>query len=62
LVPVARLQATSANPVRLNVDGGAIVLSYPLGASGAKLMTTLAHALKQKGKRCGLKKTCEGGG
>jgi len=46
----------------LNVNGGAIALGHPLGASGTKLMTTLVHALAQRGKRYGLQTMCEGGG
>ena len=61
-VPVAWLQATGADPARLNVNGGAIALGHPLGGSGAKLMTTLVHALKARGKRYGLQTMCEGGG
>jgi acetyl-CoA C-acetyltransferase len=44
------------------VNGGAIALGHPLGASGTKLMTTLVHALKKRGKRYGLQTMCEGGG
>ena len=47
---------------RLNVNGGAIALGHPLGASGTKLMTTLIHALRARGKRYGLQTMCEGGG
>jgi acetyl-CoA C-acetyltransferase len=61
-VPLAWLKATGADPERLNVNGGAIALGHPLGASGAKLMTTLVHALKARGKRWGLQTMCEGGG
>ena len=61
-VPVAWLQATGADPARLNVNGGAIALGHPLGGSGAKLMTTLVHALRASGKRYGLQTMCEGGG
>jgi len=61
-VPLAWLQVTGADPARLNVHGGAIALGHPLGASGTKLMTTLLHALKQRGKRYGLQTMCEGGG
>jgi acetyl-CoA C-acetyltransferase len=61
-VPLAWLQATGADPARLNVHGGAIALGHPLGASGAKLMTTLLHALKRRNKRYGLQTMCEGGG
>lgn len=61
-VPLAWLQTVGADPERLNVNGGAIALGHPLGASGAKLMTTLVHALQQRGKRYGLQTMCEGGG
>ena len=49
-------------PARLNVNGGAIALGHPLGASGAKLMATLVHALRARGLRYGLQTMCEGGG
>jgi acetyl-CoA C-acetyltransferase len=61
-VPLAWLAATRADPARLNVNGGAIALGHPLGASGAKLMTTLVHALHARGARYGLQTMCEGGG
>jgi acetyl-CoA C-acetyltransferase len=61
-VPLAWLQALDADPARLNVNGGAIALGHPLGASGTKLMTTLVHALAKRGKRYGLQTMCEGGG
>ena len=61
-VPLAWLAATGADPDRLNVNGGAIALGHPLGASGAKLMTTLVHALAARGARYGLQTMCEGGG
>ena len=61
-VPMAWLKATGADPSRLNVNGGAIALGHPLGGSGAKLMTTLVHALHARGKRYGLQTMCEGGG
>ena len=61
-VPLAWLQTLGADPARLNVNGGAIALGHPLGASGTKLMTTLVHALAQRGKRYGLQTMCEGGG
>jgi acetyl-CoA C-acetyltransferase len=61
-VPLAWLRETGANPERLNVNGGAIALGHPLGASGTKLMATLVHALKARGKRYGLQTMCEGGG
>jgi len=61
-VPLAWLQVTGADPERLNVNGGAIALGHPLGASGTKLMTTLVHALGKRNKRYGLQTMCEGGG
>jgi acetyl-CoA C-acetyltransferase len=61
-VPAAWLQVLGADPARLNVNGGAIALGHPLGASGTKLMTTLVHALHARGKRWGLQTMCEGGG
>ena len=50
------------DPERVNVNGGAIALGHPLGASGAKLMTTLLHELERTGGRYGLQTMCEGGG
>jgi acetyl-CoA C-acetyltransferase len=61
-VPLAWLQALGADPDRLNVNGGAIALGHPLGASGTKLMATLVHALRARKKRYGLQTMCEGGG
>lgn len=61
-VPLAWLKATGADHDKLNVNGGAIALGHPLGASGTKLMATLLNALKSRGKRYGLQTMCEGGG
>jgi len=61
-VPLAWLREIGADPERLNVHGGAIALGHPLGASGAKLMATLVHALRSRGGRLGLQTMCEGGG
>jgi len=61
-VPVAWRKHLGADGDRLNVNGGAIALGHPLGASGTKLMATLVHALKARGKRYGLQTMCEGGG
>ena len=61
-IPMAWLKAIGADPAKLNVHGGAIALGHPLGASGAKLMTTLLHGLRTHGKRYGLQTMCEGGG
>jgi len=61
-VPVAWLRQLDANPEKINVNGGAIALGHPLGGSGTKLMATLVHALKARGKKYGLQTMCEGGG
>ena len=61
-IPMAWLKHVGADPARLNVNGGAIALGHPLGASGTKLMTTLIHALRARGGRYGLQTMCEGGG
>ena len=61
-VPLAWLREIGADPDRLNVNGGAIALGHPLGASGAKLMATLVHALHARRARFGLQTMCEGGG
>ena len=61
-VPMAWLKHTGADPAKLNVNGGAIALGHPLGASGTKLMSTLVHALKARGLKYGLQTMCEGGG
>ena len=61
-IPMAWLKHTGADPEKLNVNGGAIALGHPLGATGTKLMTTLIYGLKARGKRWGLQTMCEGGG
>jgi acetyl-CoA C-acetyltransferase len=61
-VPLAWLQELDADPARLNLHGGAIALGHPLGGTGAKLMTTLVHALRTHNRRWGLQAMCEGGG
>jgi acetyl-CoA C-acetyltransferase len=59
-VPLAWLGHVGGDPERLNVNGGAIALGHPLGASGTKLMATLVHALRKRGGRYGLQTMCEG--
>ncbi|PBC64400.1 acetyl-CoA acetyltransferase [Streptomyces sp. Tue6028] len=61
-VVLAWLKETGADPDKVNVNGGAIALGHPLGATGAKLMTTLLHELERTGGRFGLQTMCEGGG
>jgi acetyl-CoA C-acetyltransferase len=53
---------TGADLAKVNVNGGAIALGHPLGATGARLMTTLVHELERTGGRYGLQTMCEGGG
>ncbi len=61
-VPLAWLAETGADPAKLNPNGGAIALGHPLGASGARLMTTLLYHMRDNGIRYGLQTMCEGGG
>jgi len=61
-VPLAWLAETGADPKALNPNGGAIALGHPLGASGARIMTTLVHHMRDNGIRYGLQTMCEGGG
>jgi acetyl-CoA acyltransferase len=69
MAPVASAWASVENGVpdelllnRINVNGGAIAIGHPLGASGARIMTTLVNALEQRGGRYGLQTMCGGGG
>ena len=61
-VAMAWLAETGYDHQRMNANGGAIALGHPLGASGAKLMTSLLHELERTGGRWGLQTMCEGGG
>lgn len=61
-VPMAWLKETGYPHEKTNVNGGAIALGHPLGATGAKLMTTLLHELERTNGRYGLQTMCEGGG
>ncbi|GAA2124401.1 acetyl-CoA C-acetyltransferase [Actinomadura napierensis] len=61
-VVLAWLKETGADPAKVNPNGGAIALGHPLGATGARLMTTLLHELERTGGRYGLQTMCEGGG
>ncbi|MGY1582428.1 acetyl-CoA C-acetyltransferase [Streptomyces sp. MN13] len=61
-VVLAWLKETGADPEKVNVNGGAIALGHPLGATGARLMTSLLHELERSGGRFGLQTMCEGGG
>jgi acetyl-CoA C-acetyltransferase len=61
-VVLAWQRETGADLAKVNVNGGAISLGHPLGATGARLMTTLLHELERTGGRFGLQTMCEGGG
>jgi acetyl-CoA acetyltransferase family protein len=61
-VPLAWLKETGADPEKLNVNGGAIAIGHPLGASGARLMNHLLHELERRDLRYGLETMCCGGG
>jgi acetyl-CoA C-acetyltransferase len=61
-VVLAWLKDSDADPAKVNVNGGAIALGHPLGATGARLMTTLLNELERTGGRYGLQTMCEGGG
>jgi acetyl-CoA C-acetyltransferase len=63
-VPVVQawMRELDADPARVNVNGGAVSLGHPIGATGARLMTTLLHELERTNQRWGLQTMCEGGG
>jgi acetyl-CoA C-acetyltransferase len=61
-VVLAWLAESKADPAKVNVNGGAIALGHPLGATGARLMTTLLNELERTDGRWGLQTMCEGGG
>ncbi len=61
-VVLAWQKETGADLAKVNVNGGAIALGHPLGATGTRLMTTLLHELERTGGRYGLQTMCEGGG
>lgn len=61
-VVLAWQRELGADLSKVNVNGGAVALGHPLGASGARLLTTLVHELERSGGRYGLQTMCEGGG
>ncbi len=61
-MPLAWLKELGADPAKMNVNGGAIALGHPLGASGARIMTTMLNELERIGGRYALQTMCEGGG
>jgi acetyl-CoA C-acetyltransferase len=56
------MKELEANPDRVNVNGGAVALGHPIGASGARILVTLLHAMKARGAKTGLAGLCLGGG
>jgi acetyl-CoA C-acetyltransferase len=56
------MKELDVDPAKVNVNGGAIALGHPLGATGARLMTTLLNEMEKRGARYGLQTMCEGGG
>ncbi|MBV6423061.1 MAG: Acetyl-CoA acetyltransferase [Steroidobacteraceae bacterium] len=61
-VTMAAIRDLGLDPARVNVNGGACALGHPIGATGARIVTTLVHALKRTGKRRGIASLCIGGG
>jgi acetyl-CoA acetyltransferase len=59
---LAVIQLLGCNPEKVNVHGGALAIGHPLGASGARIATTLIHAMEQRGARYGLATMCIGAG
>jgi len=59
---LAVVRELKLDPAKVNVHGGAIALGHPIGASGARVLTTLSHALKARGGRHGVASLCVGGG
>jgi len=62
MVTMLAIQEMKLDPAKVNVHGGACALGHPIGASGARLLVTLLHALKQKGQKRGITSLCIGGG
>ena len=62
VVGIANMQKMGLDPTRVNVNGGAVSLGHPLGCSGARIIVTLIHVLKQQGAKLGAAGICNGGG
>lgn len=62
VVPMHSIRELNLDPEKVNVNGGAVSLGHPIGASGARLLTTIIYALKARGKKTGLVTLCIGGG
>jgi acetyl-CoA C-acetyltransferase len=61
-VAMAAIKELDLDPAKVNVRGGAVALGHPIGASGARILTTLVHALRKEGKKRGIAAICIGGG
>jgi acetyl-CoA C-acetyltransferase len=61
-VALAAIRDLKLDPAKVNVRGGAVALGHPIGASGARILTTLVHSLRHAGKRRGVAAICIGGG
>ena len=59
---IALQRVLDLDPEKVNVNGGAVALGHPIGASGARVLTTLLYAMRDRGKRTGLATLCLGGG
>src|SRR4029434_1522328 len=59
---LAVMREIGANPEKVNVNGGAVALGHPIGASGARILVTLLYAMKDRGAKKGLATLCIGGG
>ena len=59
---VAVMSELGIDPAKVNVNGGAVALGHPIGASGARILTTLIYALKDRGLKRGIATLCLGGG
>jgi acetyl-CoA C-acetyltransferase len=62
VVAMAAIRDLGLDPAAVNVNGGACALGHPIGATGARILTTLLYALKARGKRRGIASLCIGGG
>jgi acetyl-CoA C-acetyltransferase len=62
VVPMAAMQDLDIDHARVNVNGGACALGHPIGATGARILTTLLHGLRRRGGRRGIASLCIGGG
>jgi acetyl-CoA C-acetyltransferase len=62
VVAMAAIKDLELDPAKVNVNGGACALGHPIGATGARILTTLLHALRARGKQRGVASLCIGGG